>query len=64
MFNKQDKEQRYIIEKEGMITTITDKRTGVQYITYTNGAGITMTPLLDKDGKPLVVSLTKEFDDK
>jgi len=59
---KINKDNRYLIEKDGFITTITDTITGVQYIAYTNGAGVTMTPLLDKDGKPLVVSASNDED--
>ncbi|WP_261810961.1 DUF6440 family protein [Levilactobacillus humaensis] len=35
-------------------TVITDQKTGVQYLLSTNYAGTGLTPLLDRDGQPLL----------
>lgn len=33
-----------------------DKETGVNYLAYAAGYGLTMTPLLDAEGKPVLTS--------
>jgi hypothetical protein len=48
-----------IIKKEGgeftkMAWILRDKQTGVQYLFFKFGYGGGLTPLLDKDGKPIV----------
>jgi|GEM_PF-1093215 len=60
------KDNRFLVESHinsGGVSTITDTVTGVQYIAYTSASGgVTMTPLLGKDGKPLVVSTSNDED--
>ncbi|MBO6010406.1 MAG: xylan 1,4-beta-xylosidase [Oscillospiraceae bacterium] len=51
-------EKRFeIIEKEGFMEgarIIVDTETGVQYLYVFSGYGGGVTPLLDRDGKPLI----------
>lgn len=35
-------------------TILVDKKTGINYLFLANGFGGGLTPLLDKDGKPIV----------
>ena len=55
-----NKEKRFVtVYKEGselsMATTIlVDRETGVQYLFIKSGYGAGLTPLLDRDGKPIV----------
>ncbi len=57
------KEKRFIItEKEGSeLTTffqvIVDKNTGVNYLMTKSGYGAGITPLLDREGKPIITSV-------
>lgn len=54
-----DSEKRFeVIYKEGggfsaVKQILLDRETGVQYLLFASGYGIAMTPLLDKQGKPL-----------
>ena len=59
MFNKGDmSEDRFeVIYKQGSFAVykiIRDKETGVNYLCHEAGYGMSITPLLDKDGKPVV----------
>lgn len=59
MFGKGDKyDDRFeVIYEQGKLTVykiIRDKETGVNYLYNASGYGIGITPLLDKDGKPVV----------
>ncbi|MBR6311840.1 MAG: xylan 1,4-beta-xylosidase [Oscillospiraceae bacterium] len=51
-------EKRFeILEKEGFLEgtrIIVDTETGVQYLYVYSGYGGGVTPLLDRDGKPLI----------
>lgn len=57
MFN----EKRFIVvhsegssfKNEGRRQILLDRETGVQYLTWSCGYGASITPLLDKDGKPV-----------
>ena len=40
-----------------------DKETGVQYLLVEHGYGMSMTPLLDRDGKPLIASVAASGED-
>lgn len=57
-------EKRFVrILKEGSEMSsaqwvIVDRETGVQYLFVKSGYGAGLTPLLDRDGKPLIASLT------
>ncbi|APX72020.1 DUF6440 family protein [Companilactobacillus allii] len=59
MFKKNKENQRFEVHSEEYIgqhglSIITDKTTGVQYISDITGMGSGMTVLVDKDGKPLL----------
>lgn len=61
--SKNDK--RFIVtEKEGngftssLIQVIVDKNTGVNYMYVQSGNSGGLTPLLDRDGKPVITSVT------
>ncbi|MGI6004712.1 MAG: DUF6440 family protein [Christensenellales bacterium] len=52
---------RFLVEKERAsgrwgfgVNVIVDRQTGVQYLYVSAGYGAGMSPLLDKDGKPLL----------
>lgn len=55
------KEERFIsIYKSGMVNTTeiwVDKETGVNYLIINRGYGMGLTPLLDKDGKPVITDV-------
>ena len=45
--------------KQGMLSNyeiIIDQKTGVQYLWYQSGYAGGLTPLLDRDGKPLIAT--------
>lgn len=51
------------IYSQGKITTLkifVDKETGVNYLFHQSGYAGGMTPLLNKDGKPVITPITKE----
>ena len=56
------KDKRFIVtEKEGselttLFQVIVDKKTGVNYLMSKSGYGAGLTPLLDRDGKPIITS--------
>lgn len=61
MFKKNDfDENRFeVVHKElvdfnGVLKILRDKETGVNYMLIHQGAGASMTPLLDSDGKVVV----------
>lgn len=54
---KNDKRFEVIDSEVGLtkgLTILRDKETGVQYLFYKEGYGGGLTPLLDKDGKPVI----------
>lgn len=59
------KDKRFIVtEKEGselttLFQVIVDKETGVNYLMTKSGYGAGLTPLLDRDGRPVVTSVTE-----
>lgn len=59
-----NKDKRFIVtEKEGgaftsLIQVIVDKNTGVNYMFVQSGNAGGLTPLLDRDGRPVVTSVT------
>ena len=64
MFGKEKKETRFeILLNETVkgygVWIYRDKKTGVQYLATMIGNGAGLTPLLDKDGKPIVDDCTK-----
>ncbi len=58
------KDKRFIVtEKEGsafsnLIQVIVDKKTGVNYMFVQSGNSGGLTPLLDREGKPVITSVT------
>lgn len=58
------KDKRFIVtEKEGnafsnLIQVIVDKKTGVNYMYIQSGNSGGLTPLLDREGKPVITSVT------
>ena len=50
----EDRFEKIYSQKMGTIEIIVDKETGVQYLICVNGYGGGITPLLDKDGRPLL----------
>ncbi|MCL2843221.1 MAG: DUF6440 family protein [Oscillospiraceae bacterium] len=59
MFGKKNEKRFEHIHKEGRETNIglhvfRDTQTGVHYVVACIGAGGGITPLLDKDGKPVI----------
>lgn len=52
-----NKKRFEVIYKQGTLSTfkvIVDKETGVQYLMVTDGYAGGLTPLLDREGKPIV----------
>ncbi|GGI17527.1 DUF6440 family protein [Gottfriedia solisilvae] len=59
MFEKESEKRFKVIYKEGKLTgnkILEDRETGIQYLFSWDGYAGGITPLLDKDGKPLVNS--------
>ncbi|MEH6936317.1 DUF6440 family protein [Bacillus sp. JJ664] len=59
MFEKESEKRFKVVYKEGKMTgnkILEDRETGVQYLFSWDGYAGGITPLLDKDGKPLVNS--------
>lgn len=57
MFDKDSKKRFEEIYKEGMTTgnrILVDRETGVHYLFSWSGYAGGITPLLDKDGKPII----------
>ncbi|MBQ9914280.1 MAG: xylan 1,4-beta-xylosidase [Clostridia bacterium] len=59
------KDKRFVVtEKEGngftsdLIQVIVDKKTGVNYMYIQSGNSGGLTPLLDREGKPVITSVT------
>ena len=40
-----------------VILKLVDKETGVNYLALKSGYGLGITPMLDKDGKPIVTEI-------
>ncbi|MGH4049802.1 MAG: DUF6440 family protein [Clostridium sp.] len=67
MFNKKDKEDKNknkrfkTVYEEGNMASrckiIVDTETGINYLINVDGYGGGITPLLDKDGKPVISSI-------
>lgn len=45
----------------GMTVVLLDKETGVNYLFYSFSESGGLTPLLDKDGKPVITPMGKEL---
>ncbi len=60
---KSDKKKRFkkvYSQDLGTYTVFVDTETGVNYIAHANGYGGGLTPLLDRDGKPIITSIINE----
>ena len=44
----------------GTCTILVDTETGVNYLSVNNGYSGGLTPLLDRDGKPVITSIVNE----
>ncbi len=54
-----DKRFEVVFKEDGGFSSskqiiLKDRETGVHYLVYSSGYGAAMTPLLDRDGKPVV----------
>ena len=57
------KEERFVkvySENMGCEMILVDKKTGVNYLWHSEGYGAGLTPLLDREGKP-IISGTAQF---
>ncbi|WP_239752136.1 DUF6440 family protein [Mammaliicoccus sp. H-M34] len=57
--NKNEDERFYVKSKEnikslGRFTVVVDRETGVNYVHAWVGTGSSLTPLLDKNGNPII----------
>ncbi len=60
-----NKDSRFVIvlkegnslKDEGLRQILVDKETGVNYLALKSGYGLGITPMLDKDGKPIVTEI-------
>lgn len=60
-----NKDNRFVIvlkegnslKDEGLRQILVDKETGVNYLALKSGYGLGITPILDKDGKPIVTEI-------
>ena len=62
------KEERFIkIYSQGGFTTAhqiwVDRQTGVNYLYASGGYGAGLTPLLNRDGTPVITAVPKEYDE-
>lgn len=59
---KKEKRFKTIYKENGVLTSkeiFADKETGVNYLWVSAGYSSSITPLLDKDGKPVVTSASE-----
>ncbi|MDR3085519.1 MAG: DUF6440 family protein [Christensenellaceae bacterium] len=57
------KEQRFVkahTQNRGTVVVYADRATGVNYLVVNSGYGVAVTPLIDKDGKPLVTEAPQD----
>lgn len=45
------------LKEEGSRQILVDRETGVNYIVLKSGYGLGITPVLDKDGKPVITGI-------
>lgn len=62
MFGKKDKRFKVIYEQGslGVSKILQDKETGVNYLFVSEGYAGGLTPLLDRDGKPIITRVEDE----
>jgi hypothetical protein len=65
-----NKEKRFVkVKTEGggftgpAVTVFVDRQTGVNYIYASSGYGGGLTPLLNRDGTPIVTPVPKTYDE-
>jgi hypothetical protein len=60
------KKKRFeVVFKEGSMTSTkiyVDQETGVNYLFISEGYGGALTVLLDREGKPVITSVTKQYE--
>jgi len=58
------KKKRFVVsENEGTLssaTIIVDQQTGINYLFYHSGYAGGLTPLLDRDGKPIITTISAD----
>ncbi|MCI9595772.1 MAG: hypothetical protein HFE75_00455 [Firmicutes bacterium] len=47
------------LKDDGVRQVLVDKETGVNYLMIKSGYGLGLTPLLDKDGNPMITKIEK-----
>ena len=60
MAKKEDRFVKVHSENLGSEYILVDKKTGVNYLFVQSGYAGGLTPLLDRDGKPIITSVYKE----
>ena len=57
------KEKRFLVtdkQEFGAVKVLLDKKTGINYLYYSSGYGGGLTPLLNRDGTPVVTPVPRE----
>ncbi len=57
------KEKRFLVtdkQELGAVKILVDQKTGVNYLYYSSGYGGGLTPLLNRDGTPVVTPTLRE----
>lgn len=49
------------LKDEGLRQILVDKETGVNYLVVKSGYGLGITPILDKEGKPIVTVIDDQI---
>ena len=66
MAKKEDRFIKTVVDGGGLsdnyMAIYVDKQTGVNYIYASSGYGGGITPLLDREGKPIITPVPKEYD--
>lgn len=60
---KEKRFEKLYSQGAGSIEVWVDKKTGVNYLFYASGYAGGLTPLLDKDGKPIITPLEEDKKD-
>ena len=60
MAKKKERFARVHSENMGSKQILVDRETGVNYLFVQNGYGAGLTPLLGRDGKPVITTIAKE----
>ena len=60
MVKKEKRFEKVYSQGAGSTQIIVDKETGVNYLYHSGGYGGGLTPLLDREGKPIITSVINE----